>query len=67
MRASTNRKSHRKGCGYARWYDESARWQPNLPEGGSLHPLSALVREIMVEQYCTCHTLQRKGKHANHA
>ena len=54
MISATYRAAHAPGCPYLTWFAQNARWQPNLPEGGPLHPLSLLVREIMVEELCSC-------------
>lgn len=51
---STEREDHADKCPYKEWLDSSGRWQPNLPEGGRLHPLSQVVREVVRDTYCTC-------------
>ncbi len=46
-RRSTHRIEHKDDCEYSKWYDATARWQP-------WHPLSEVVREIVVDEFCTC-------------
>ena len=50
-----DRAAHDAKCGYAKWYDSQARWQP-------IGSLSDLVREIMVEEDCTCAKHNREGQ-----
>jgi len=47
MSAPTYPAAHAALCPYLEWYNQNARWQPN-------HPLSLLVREIMVKELCNC-------------